>query len=84
MKFVKESIKGCKDVTLFIIKKILGRLIGRDMPDFLRKKCLKQVWIGDQEMYALNMRKGEETAGANEEVYLAKKPVQLEQGLSND
>ena len=34
-------------------------------------------------MFALSMKKGDEAA-ANEEVYMAKKPIQLEQGLTND
>ena len=47
------------------------------MSDAQRKKYLKQIWIGDQEMYALSMKKGDGSE-ANEEVYMAKKPIQLE------
>ena len=74
---MKESIGCCKDVTLLLVKKRLGKLIGKDMTDVQRKKYLKQIWIGDQEMYALSMKKGDEAA-AIEEIYLAKKPIQLE------
>jgi hypothetical protein len=38
MKLIKESIGCCKDVTLFIIKKRLAKLLGKDMSDGQRKK----------------------------------------------
>ena len=41
MKFIKESVGCSKDIMLFITKKRLGKLIGKDMSDSHRKKYLK-------------------------------------------
>lgn len=62
---------------LLIAKKRLGKLIGREMSESQRKKNLKQIWIGDQELNSITINKDEDSV-ISEEVYLAKKPIQLE------